>query len=219
MTGLSTLDIKPFSYKCHFAASRTSIGAVTAPTYVLEESLSSQNLWKDTAGTRPPQPVEERAFFERIWTQNFARSQVLYAQPVEVLTATSPISLSPFADGNMVDGMSRGMRQTNAYSIEPSVDEATDDALVDSASTVQQYRVSGRTNLGPYHHHHTFVNKKVKGESQEELTVLVRGDNVFGTTVSKSFLKNGKAVTVSISIASYRVVEVRNVFVICTALP
>ena len=193
---------------------------------MLEESLSSQNLWKDTAGTRPPQPVEERAFFERIWTQNFARSQVLYTQPVEVLTAASPISLSPFADGNMVDGISRGMHhQTDAYSMEPSLDEAADDELVDASlyshsgtgtvsNSAQQYRASGRTNLGPYHHHHhhhhlTLAHKKVKGELKEELTVLVRGDNVFGTTVSKSFLKNGKAVTVSISIASYRVVEVR----------
>ena len=51
--------------------------AVTAPTYVLEESLSSQKLWKNTAGNRPPQPVEERAFFEKMWAQNFARSQRL----------------------------------------------------------------------------------------------------------------------------------------------
>jgi len=194
----------------HFSAARASIGAVTAPTYVLEESLSSQNLWKDTAGTRPPQPVEERAFFERIWTQNFARSQVAYAQPVEVLTATSPISLSPFSDGNMVDGISRHIRPSDTYDMEPSVDPAAGDALVDYSHSGhgQHHRVSSRGNLGPYHHHHTLVHKKVKGELKEELTVLVRGDNVFGTTVSKSFTKNGKTVTVSISIASYRVVEV-----------
>ena len=52
--------------------------AVTAPTYVLEESISSQKLWKHTAGTRPPQPADERAFFEKIWAQNFQRSQVDY---------------------------------------------------------------------------------------------------------------------------------------------
>jgi hypothetical protein len=47
------------------------------------------------------------------------------------------------------------------------------------------------------------------------LTVLVRGDNVFGTTVSKSFARtnaNGDPIaggvdTINISIASYRVVE------------
>jgi len=42
---------------------------------------------------------------------------------------------------------------------------------------------------------------------------VVRGDNVFGTTVSKSFSKTDekkgkKVVTVSISVASYRVVQV-----------
>ena len=76
--------------------------AVTAPTYVLEESLSSQHLWKLTAGNRPPQPAEERAFYEKIWAQNFLRSNALYEMPVEVLTATSPISLSPFADGDLI---------------------------------------------------------------------------------------------------------------------
>jgi hypothetical protein len=61
------------------------------------------------------------------------------------------------------------------------------------------------------------VNKKVKGVGNDnDLTVVVRGDNVFGTTVSKSFPRvNDKGEqldgidTVSISIASYRVVEVR----------
>jgi hypothetical protein len=70
--------------------------------------------------------------------------------------------------------------------------------------------------LGPHHHHHTLVNKKVKNANGEnDMTVLVRGDNVFGTTVSKSFPRvndKGDQVdgidTVSISIASYRVVEV-----------
>ena len=70
--------------------------------------------------------------------------------------------------------------------------------------------------LPPMQHQH-IVNKTAKTESGENLTVLVRGDNVFGTTVSKSFAlsdeKGGpitSVVTVNISIASYRVVEVRN---------
>jgi hypothetical protein len=83
-------------FQIHFAIPDASAMAVTAPTYVLEESLSSQKLWKESAGTRPPQPVEERAFYEKMWTQNFSKSQVNYGIPSEVLTATSPISLSPF---------------------------------------------------------------------------------------------------------------------------
>ena len=77
--------------------------AVTAPTYVLEESLSSQKLWKQTAGNRPPQPVEERHFFEQMWAQNFTRSKVKYEIPVEVLTASTPISISPFNDDGFCD--------------------------------------------------------------------------------------------------------------------
>eukprot|EP00429_Kryptoperidinium_foliaceum_P038916 CAMPEP_0176165842 /NCGR_PEP_ID=MMETSP0120_2-20121206/84820_1 /TAXON_ID=160619 /ORGANISM="Kryptoperidinium foliaceum, Strain CCMP 1326" /LENGTH=576 /DNA_ID=CAMNT_0017503373 /DNA_START=127 /DNA_END=1855 /DNA_ORIENTATION=- len=147
--------------------------AVTAPNYVLEESLSSQRLWKDTAGQRPPQPVEERAFFEKMWAQNFARSQVEYKMPVEVLTATTPISLNPFADGNF----------------------DTQD------SQLSNYNLSEGAGGGD----------SQKGDT---LTVLVKGDNVFGTTVSKSFARasdNGGPIsgvdTVNISIASYRVVE------------
>jgi hypothetical protein len=68
--------------------------------YFLPDSLSSQRLWKQTAGQRPPQPAEERAFCEKMWAQNFARSKVLYSVPVEVLTAASPISLSAFYDTN-----------------------------------------------------------------------------------------------------------------------
>ena len=58
------------------------------------------------------------------------------------------------------------------------------------------------------------VNKTVKGGSNEDLKVLIKGDNVFGTTVSKSFDRvnsngNREVDTVNISVASYRVVEVR----------
>jgi hypothetical protein len=58
------------------------------------------------------------------------------------------------------------------------------------------------------------VNKKVKGGSNEDLTVLIKGDNAFATTFSKSFDRvnaNGyrEVDTVNISVASYRVVEVR----------
>lgn len=160
--------------------------AVTAPTYVLEESLSSQKLWKHTAGQRPPQPVEERAFYEKMWAQNFARSQVKYHMPVEVLTATSPVSISPFGEDF----------GTN-YNMETKPMEPEKDAIVSHVKENTQKA--------------TVVNKKVKGGSDGDLIVLVRGDNVFGTTVSKSFARPAGAsspmVTVNISIASYRVVE------------
>ncbi len=184
--------------------------AVTAPTYVLEESRSSQKLWKVTAGTRPPQPVEERAFFEKIWAQNFKKSNVDYKIPADVLTATSPVALSPFADGNF---------EANSYV--GSADAHSEADAMSSIATNKSdrkafYGNNSRTSrnldtIGPYDHHHTLVNKKVKDDgTDDELNVVVRGDNVFGTTVSKSFIKKDvlKVVTVSISIASYRVVEV-----------
>ena len=181
--------------------------AVTAPTYVLEESLSSQKLWKYTAGNRPPQPVEERAFYEQMWSQNFARSKVDYKVPVEVLTATTPISMSPFADGSF--DTSNAMAAVAAA--EPGSKSKTPSAALAEA-TLQNMQTSENMNSN----RDNAVHKTVKGSNSEgDITVLIKGDNVFGTTVSKSFARpsvNGGPVvgvdTVNISIASYRVVEV-----------
>jgi hypothetical protein len=170
--------------------------AVTAPTYVLEESLSSQKLWKHTAGQRPPQPFEERAFYEKMWAQNFARSQVKYGVPVEVLTATTPIAFSPFSEGN--------------YDLGPNGD----------GNVYSQAPPAGGTNVAEAHlmhimndpsHHNADGDTETLPKTVGDLTVLCRGVNAFGTTVSKSFArsneKGGPIDTVNISIASYRVVE------------
>lgn len=83
--------------------------------------------------------------------------------------------------------------------------------ILRSAGAGKQNYTSTKS-MEPHQHHHTLVNKKVKG-SGADITVLVRGDNVFGTTVSKSFTKKkDKAVisgndSVSVSVASYRVVQ------------
>lgn len=187
--------------------------AVTAPTYVLEESLSSQKLWKNTAGNRPPQPLEERAFFEQMWAQNFARSHVEYQIPVEVLTAATPISMSPFADGNF-DAAPRGnelsnYNQLSASSHPPKSQDAAEFALM---SRINETGAA----VEPSHHDLINVMKTVKSSGSDgDLKVLVKGDNVFGTTVSKSFARNSEkggpimgVDTVNISVASYRVVEV-----------
>ena len=191
--------------------------AVTAPTYVLEESLSSQKLWKDTAGNRPPQPVEERAFFEKMWAQNFARSQVEYGMPVEVLTATSPISLSPFADGNFDSSREADLTNYNLASNSTSTKQDVAEATLISRLNDPVSNEFSTKALEPHQYRHTVINKTVKGSGNDgDLTVLVKGDNVFGTTVSKSFARKGElggpiagVDTVNISIASYRVVEVR----------
>jgi hypothetical protein len=202
--------------------------AVTAPNYVLEESLSSQKLWKDTAGNRPPQPLEERAFFEKMWAQNFAQSKVNYSVPVEVLTASSPISLNPFADGFEVDTLGTSAAhhhhgaELSSYNIPVGTvlsaggahqphhshkgpGDAAEAALV--SRMTEESTVAGTAG--------TLVNQRVRGTGSDgDLTVLLRGPNAFGTTVSKSFARpsrNGGPIsgvdTVNISIASYRVVE------------
>jgi hypothetical protein len=193
--------------------------AVTAPIYVLEESLSSQKLWKNTAGNRPPQPVEERAFFEKMWAQNFARSHVEYQMPVEVLTAATPISLSPFADGNFDSARGNDLSNYNIASPEnnPLKEHDVAEATLVSRLNDPSSNHFAATAVEPHHHEQINIKKTVKGTGSDgDLTVQVKGDNVFvGTTVSKSFARNsdnGGQIAgvdiINISIASYRVVEV-----------
>jgi hypothetical protein len=262
--------------------------AVTAPNYVLEESLSSQMLWKETAGARPPQPYEERAFYEKMWAQNFARSKVEYHMPVEILTAST---------SDMHGGSSSSNDNYHDYNHHHHYDGhhphhetgATDytNMSVDG-STHPHHAYRNNNNHNPNHHHHQggdgdthrssgpigtgvsglgnpgnhhnadaqadYLSRRIqyqeprydqhqdysvvttnssgiggagaststptetfyfgKKKVQGDLTVIIRGDNVYGTTVSKSFARstsaNGLPVsvdTVNISIASYRVVE------------
>ena len=175
------------------------------PSDVLEQSLSSQALWQISAGNRPPQPEEDRAHYEQLWRQNFAVSQVDYQVPKEVLMAGTPISSSAFADSHFADDS----RELSNYG-----NLATDSIATDAEVAEAIERLHGGRE-GPRRIPHEVVNRIVKGTgSKEALTVLIRGDNVFGTTVSKSFdrvnkLGNREVDTVTISIASYRVVEVR----------
>ena len=203
--------------------------AVTAPTYVLEESRSSQNLWRATAGNRPPQPAEERAFFEKLWAENFSQSQVQYDLPTELLTAaTAPddggaasgapgeppgamgpdYALAEEAAGTGAGGARMG-RTAGGSPLGPS-------RALGAAGAAQYYHInrSGEPRVGPVQPRHSRVNKRVR-ERDGNLLVVCKGNNVFGTTVSKSFEqvigRGAKArtdtVSVSVSIASYRVVE------------
>lgn len=209
--------------------------AVTAPTYVLEESRSSQNLWKHTAGNRPPQPAEERAFYEKIWAENFSKSQVHYEMPPEVLMSTTPISLSAFADGRddgagvsadyavlgheNVVGVGRGGGGPMASKTIGGIGGSSSigpSRMLGAAGAAQHYHLAktGDSSLGPHHPHHTMVNRTIH-EKDGDLLIVCKGDNVFGTTVSKSFetvvgsgsKRRTESVSVSVSVASYRVVE------------
>lgn len=126
-----------------------------------------------------------------MWAQNFERSQVNYSVPVEVLTAASPISLSPFDGNNFAQNVTNNISD---YNLASNVNNKNNDQ-------------APFLPLVPGEQHSEIINKTVKG-TEGDLTILVKGDNVFGTTVSKSFTNDmGNVVTVNISIASYRVVE------------
>lgn len=133
-----------------------------------------------------------------MWAQNFAHSQVQYNIPVDVLTASSPVALDPFSEGNY-DG------ETNY---------ATDATLkkTDAVEATLVHRMNEDLHSSQAL---TDTTKKLVQDPTGEgnLTVLIKGDNVFGTTVSKSFVRSNDhgtmagIDTINIGIASYRVVE------------
>ena len=202
-----------------FPTIEAAVQAVTAPNYVLEESLSDQLLWKETAGNRPPQPVEMRALFEAQLAENFARSEVEYQMPFDVLTATTPHSLNPFADGNFgTDGtgviVACGTPVADVGSSRIGGGDHHNVADIVSSFVVPGGSEHGKSSQQNQHRHRVVRSNSGSGGN---LIVYAKGDNVFGTTVSKSFARpsiNGELVsgvdTVNISIASYRVVEVRS---------
>ena len=57
--------------------------ATAAPMYVLESTLATQQLWYSTAGLRPKQPEQERAYFENLWKRNFKNSDVPGVQSLD----------------------------------------------------------------------------------------------------------------------------------------
>jgi hypothetical protein len=59
--------------------------ATEPPLYILESSLETQQLWYSTAGRRPKQPPQERAYYEQLWAKNFESSSVPYLKSEEVL--------------------------------------------------------------------------------------------------------------------------------------
>ncbi|CAM9964916.1 unnamed protein product, partial [Hapterophycus canaliculatus] len=63
--------------------------AKATPPYILTESLSTQRLWRETAGKRPRQPSEERQFFEEQWAKNFSDSEVDYTEPLAETDASA----------------------------------------------------------------------------------------------------------------------------------
>ena len=162
--------------------------------------------------------MEVRAFFEAQWAENFAQSEVKYQMPTEVLTATTPVSLNPFADGNFGTDGTGVIGAGTPVAAGSRIGGGNHHNVADIVSS---FVVPGGSGHGVSSHQNPHLQNKhqvVRNSSGSggNLIVYAKGDNVFGTTVSKSFPRpsiNGELVsgvdTVNISIASYRVVEVR----------
>lgn len=82
-------------------AARTEV-----PPYILEESISTQQLWHSTAGRRPRQPTPEREAFERLLEQNFNNSEVDYTRQS---SSGSDSQLSSHKSGQDLEVLYRGI--------------------------------------------------------------------------------------------------------------
>ena len=129
--------------------------------------------------------------------------------------------MSPFTEGNFGENRS-GAEHSNYNITSCEVDGAKTTADAAEATLLSRMHDPSKgkdlNHLRQEHNmHQIIVNNKVKGTGSDmDLVILVRGDNVFGTTVSKSFpytIDGGGTIqgvdTVNISVASYRVIEVR----------
>eukprot|EP00977_Amphora_coffeiformis_P005869 scaffold1230_cov166-Amphora_coffeaeformis.AAC.12 len=181
------------------------VNDMEAPTYVLEESPSSQNLWKQTAGHRPPQPIEERAFFERMWAENFHRSQVQYGVPVDHLVTSAAVAAPTIVEEDAAgsESMYNSIMSVATPSLKSTRKEDVAEAILISR---MNDHMMGMDSSSPLH------NLSQRQLLDKDTTVLLKGLNAFGTTVSKSFAQTDadgliSVTTVNISIASYRVVE------------
>jgi hypothetical protein len=194
---------------------------MTAPTYVLEESRSNQSLWKQTAGNRPPQPLEERAFFERMWAENFARSEVHYGMPVDHLVHSTASTrglpkLSPTAHMDAVPTVVVEEDDTgdSVYSsiFTLSAPSHSSHRAEDVAEAILVSRMNNDFDMTPQP---DLLPVSSPQTLDEDTVVLCKGRNAFGTTVSKSFAQTDadgimSVLTVNICIASYRVVECKH---------
>jgi hypothetical protein len=191
---------------------------MTAPTYVLEESRSNQSLWKQTAGNRPPQPLEERAFFERMWAENFARSEVHYGIPVDhLVNATASTRGVPKLSPSRVESVPTAVVEDDSgdsvYSSivtmsapSHSSHRAEDVAEAILVSRMNDFDMMPQPDLLPVSSPQTL---------DKHTSVVCKGRNAFGTTVSKSFAETDadgimSVLAVNICIASYRVVECKH---------
>lgn len=167
---------------------------------------------KNCGGTRletdPLNPWKKGLTLSRSGLRIFLQSQVKYQAPLDVLLANSPIHLSPYADGGFSDTAADVMVNYNVAFHNPTVFGGGAGRTVNKVNEIAVAEATilqrASTGMSP-----AAGGRKARSDSDGTLAVLVKGDNVFGTTVSKSFprIDGSRIDTISISIASYRVVQ------------
>ena len=78
----STNDLEPPTEAQIYRTLSLPPPATQPPMYILESSHAVQQLWYETAGTKPRQPQHEREYFERLWLQNFQSSEIPSASSI-----------------------------------------------------------------------------------------------------------------------------------------
>jgi len=151
---------------------------VTAPDYVLEESISSQKLWNLTAQNRPVQPAEERSRFEEAWIKNFEKSKVDYKLTRSQLLLKNEDEEGLDDDRRGLDisfndgGKGPGLRG-EFVGVKGEGELKRELEMLQSSFVNIRNREGGRGR------------KEKVGRKSGDITVLYKGNNLYGTTVSK----------------------------------
>lgn len=163
--------------------------ATQPPLYILESSLETQKLWYVTAGRRPKQPDNEREYFEQLWSQNFAQSEVTYAAPlVDITNRQSP---SPNSDK---------LRKRYRAQSSDAIDYGK--AMIGKISNSDL--VAGSSEPGSSVRRPDIIPKsELHGE------ILYRGKSNFSNAVSKSFFDNS-IISLTLYMPCYRVIRSLN---------
>lgn len=170
------------------------------PLYILECSLETQQLWYSTAGRRPKQPLNERAYYEQLWRKNFESSQVHYRDPIESLLAQSSgknheiATITAASTSNSIPNMDDSKSGKENFHSNGSI------KFTEISSSKKSYQSSGNRSQIARPRDDVIPPSEICG------VILTRGRSPFSNSVSRSFL-NSDIATLALQMPYFRTIR------------
>jgi hypothetical protein len=170
------------------------------PEYILSSSPQTQKLYAATAGRRSAQPPAERETIEKIYADNFRKSKVEYNESLNHLCIGSLESGHGEDEDHQAPPPS--MYRPDTLRLQTAGEQAKENFAVLSAH-------AGKPGFIALKRARSNDFKVVFADSSAAETVLYKGQNLYGTTVRKSFPHKNKMESVTVGISSYQVVTTK----------